>query len=80
MLKLREEKPVVMVMDELVASGGFMMAMGANYTRAKPASFVGSVGVIFSPLPTIVPGQPSEQDGVTGRLCWAAGHGVIPLP
>ena len=55
-----------MVMDELVASGGFMMAMGANYTLAKPASFVGSVGVILSPLPPIVPRQPSERDGVTG--------------
>ncbi|MEE8466685.1 MAG: S49 family peptidase [Dehalococcoidia bacterium] len=66
MLRLREEKPVVMVMDELVASGGFMMSMGANYTLAKPASFVGSVGVILSPLPPIVPSQPSERDGVTG--------------
>ena len=66
MLRLREEKPVVMVMDELVASGGFMMAMGAYYTLAKPASFVGGVGVILSPLPPIVPRQPSERDGVTG--------------
>ena len=66
MLKLREEKPVVVVMDELVASGGFMMSMGANHTLAKPASFVGSVGVILSPLPPLIPGQPSERDGVTG--------------
>lgn len=66
MLKLREEKPVVMVLEELVASGGFMMAMGANYTMAKPATFVGSVGVILSPLPPILPRQPSDRDGVTG--------------
>jgi len=66
MLKLREKKPVVMVMDELVASGGFMMAMGANYTLAKPASFVGSIGVILSPLPPILPRQPSDRDGATG--------------
>jgi protease-4 len=66
MLKLREKKPVVLVMDELVASGGFMMAMGSNYTLAKPASFVGSVGVILAPLPPILPRQPSERDGATG--------------
>ena len=66
MLKLREKKPVVMVLDELVASGGFMMSLGANYTLAKPATFVGSVGVILSPLPPILPRQPSERDGVTG--------------
>ena len=64
---------MVMVMNELVASGGFMMAMGANYTLAKPASFVDSVGVIFSPLPPIVPGQPSEQDGVTGPFMLGGG-------
>ena len=65
MVKLRAKKPVVLVMDELVASGGLMMSMGANYTLAKPASFVGSVGVILSPLPPIVPNQPSDRDGVT---------------
>ena len=65
-LKLRERKPVVMVMDDLVASGGFMMAMGANYILAKPSSFVGGVGVILSPLPPILPSQPSEREGVTG--------------
>ena len=66
MLKLREKKPVVMVMDDLVASGGFMMAMGANYILAKPSSFVGGVGVILSPLPPILPRQPSARVAVTG--------------
>ena len=66
MLKLREKKPVVLVMDDLVASGGFMMAMGANHILAKPSSFVGGVGVILSPLPPILPRQPSEREGVTG--------------
>ena len=44
MLKLRERKPVVLVMEDLVASGGFMMAMGANYTLAKPSDRVGVTG------------------------------------
>ncbi len=66
LLKLRETKPVVMVMDDLVASGGFMMAMGANYILAKPSTFVGGVGVILSPLPPILPSQPSDREAVTG--------------
>ncbi|MCH8799841.1 MAG: S49 family peptidase [Chloroflexi bacterium] len=65
-VRLREKKPVVMVMEDLVASGGFMMAMGANYTMAKPSTFVGGVGVILSPLPPILPRQPSDRIGVTG--------------
>lgn len=44
--KLREEKPVVIAMDGMVASGGYMMAMGANYTYAQSASLVGNVGVV----------------------------------
>ena len=45
--RLREEKPVVLVMGNLVASGGYMMSMGASYTYAQTSSLVGNVGVIF---------------------------------
>ena len=38
---LREEKPVVISMNGIVASGGYMMSMGANYTFAMPTSLVG---------------------------------------
>ena len=51
--KLREEKPLVMVMGSLVASGGYMMAMGANYTYVKSSSLVGNVGVISFAGPII---------------------------
>ena len=61
-----QEKPVVMVMNDLVASGGYMMSLGANYTFAKPSSFVGNIGVIVSPLPPLVPSTPSEGEGFTG--------------
>lgn len=64
--KLRQKKPVVMVMDELVASGGYFMALGANNTYAKPSSFVGGVGVILSPLPSLIPRAPSERVVTTG--------------
>lgn len=65
-VRLREKKPVVVIMEDLVASGGFMMAMAANYSIAKPSSFVGGVGVILSPMPPILPFNPSERETVTG--------------
>jgi protease-4 len=64
--KLREEKPVVMVMNDLVASGGYMMALGTNYTFAKPSSFVAGIGVILAPLPPLIPFPPSEREVTTG--------------
>ena len=63
---LREHKPVVMVLNELVASGGYMMALGANYSFTKPSSFIGNIGVIVSPLPPVLPSPPNERDGYTG--------------
>lgn len=56
--RLRDEKPVVIVMNGLVASGGFMMSMGGNYILAQPSSLVGNVGVVGisgGTLPPIVP-------------------------
>ena len=64
--RLRQEKPVVMVMEGIVASGGYMMSLGANYMYAKPSSFVGSIGVVLSPIPRLLPGQPSERVVLTG--------------
>ena len=64
--RLRQEKPVVMVFDGIAASGGYMMALGANYLYAQPSSFVGSIGVTLSPLPPLLPGQPDEQVIITG--------------
>jgi protease-4 len=56
--RLRDEKPVVMVMNGLVASGGYMMSMAANYIYAQPSSLVGNVGVVGisgGTLPPILP-------------------------
>ena len=58
--RLREEKPVVLVMGNLVASGGYMMAMGASYTYAQTSSLVGNVGVVFTTGP-VVPSLPMEN-------------------
>ena len=63
--KLREEKPVVMVMNGMVASGGYMMAMGVNHSYAKTSSLVGNVGVVAGTGP-IFPPQIPEQIAFTG--------------
>ena len=73
--KLREEKPVVLVMNGLVASGGYMMSLGASHTYAKPSSLVGNVGVVSSAGPLIppLPGEnvvfsgPHKLDGSSRR-------------
>ena len=39
-------KPVVVVMEDLAASGGYYIAAGADYIIANPATLTGSMGVI----------------------------------
>ncbi len=63
--RLREEKPVVMVMNGMVASGGYMMAMGVNHTYAKGSTLVGNVGVVAGTGP-IFPPQIPEQFAFSG--------------
>ena len=63
---LREKKPVVVVMSDLVASGGYMMSLGGNYLYAKPSSFIAGIGVIVSPIPPLIPRAPSEGTVLTG--------------
>ena len=63
--KLREKKPVVVIMNGLVASGGYMMAMGSNYTYAQTSSLIGNVGVVTLAGP-LIPGVPSESIVFTG--------------
>lgn len=63
--RVRDEKPVVMVMNSLVASGGFMMAMGTSHTYAKTSSLVGNVGVVAG-APPLVPITPPEYIIYTG--------------
>ncbi|MFQ6026574.1 MAG: S49 family peptidase [Dehalococcoidia bacterium] len=78
--KLREEKPVVIVMNGLVASGGYMMAMGANHTYVKSSSLVGNVGVISFAGP-LVPSPPDENMISTGpfKLSGSSRRGWISL-
>ncbi len=63
--RLRAEKPVVLVMNGMMASGGYMMAMGVNHSYAKTSSLVGNVGVVAGTGP-IFPPQIPEQFAFTG--------------
>jgi protease-4 len=61
--KLRDDKPVVASVDILAASAAYQIAVAANEIYAKPASFIGNIGVIVG-LPA--PETLSEQFITTG--------------
>ena len=45
--KLAARKPLVVVVDGLAASGGYIAAMAGDHIVAQSTSLVGSIGVIF---------------------------------
>ena len=45
--RLQEEKPTVVVVDGLAASGGYIAAIAADHIVAGDTSLVGSIGVLF---------------------------------
>lgn len=47
LMRLREAKPMVVVVDGLAASGGYIAALGADHIVAGETALVGSIGVLF---------------------------------
>src|SRR5262249_5202732 len=45
--RVAAQKPTVVVVDGLAASGGYMAAMAADHIIAQNSSLVGSIGVLF---------------------------------
>jgi protease IV len=45
--RLKEQKPLVVVVDGLAASGGYITALAADHIVALETSLVGSIGVLF---------------------------------
>jgi protease IV len=45
--RLKEQKPLVVVVDGLAASGGYITAIAADHIVAQQSSLVGSIGVLF---------------------------------
>jgi protease IV len=51
--RIAEKKPVVAVVNNLAASGGYIAALGADRIVARQTSLVGSIGVLFQ-FPNVV--------------------------
>ncbi len=47
LIELKAKKPMVVVVDGLAASGGYIAAMASDHIIAQSASLVGSIGVLF---------------------------------
>ncbi|MCC6775070.1 MAG: signal peptide peptidase SppA [Hyphomicrobiales bacterium] len=47
LMRLKEQKPVVVVVDGLAASGGYITALAADHIIALETSLIGSIGVLF---------------------------------
>jgi protease IV len=47
LMRLKERKPLVIVVDGLAASGGYITAIAGDHIVAKQTSLVGSIGVLF---------------------------------
>jgi protease-4 len=45
--RVREKKPLVVVVDSLAASGGYITALAGDHIIAQQTSLVGSIGVLF---------------------------------
>jgi protease IV len=45
--RVREKKPLVVVVDSLAASGGYITALSSDHIVAQQTSLVGSIGVLF---------------------------------
>lgn len=54
--RLREKKPVVVVVNGMCASGCYYLAVNTDYIYAKPTSMVGNIGVIgyLPPAPFVI--------------------------
>ncbi len=47
LMRLKTKKPLVVVVEGLAASGGYITAIAADYIVAQQSSLVGSIGVLF---------------------------------
>ncbi len=53
LMRLKDKKPLVIVVDGLAASGGYITALAGDHIVAKQTSLVGSIGVLFQ-YPNVV--------------------------
>ncbi|MFN2156693.1 MAG: S49 family peptidase [Anaerolineae bacterium] len=73
LLELRQEKPLVVTVDYLAASGGYYLAAAADHIISKPATLVGNVGAITF-LPSVDEQRVTDEDYVsTGPYKFSGG-------
>ncbi len=68
-LRLKQQKPVVASVKGIAASGGYYIAVAANFIYALPTSKIGSIGA-FSSLPGA---EELDEDIITSGLFKATG-------
>jgi protease IV len=61
LMKLREDKPLIVSVGGMAASGGYYLACAGNKIYAEPSSIVGSIGVVGGKFAV---GEPLAQLGV----------------
>ncbi len=76
LLRVRQQKPVVVSIGGIAASGGYYAAIASNYIYAEPTSLVGSVGAWVG-LPT--PEELDENIGSTGPFKLTGGSRRKPI-
>jgi protease-4 len=75
--KVAERKPVVAVMSELAASGGYMVAIAADHIVAREGTITGSIGVILQT--TDVTGL-LQKIGISAEAIKSAPLKAVPSP
>jgi protease-4 len=77
-MRTRQEKPVVVAIGIGALSGGYYVAMGANYVYAMTTSFIGNIGVWITMPPdrediseAVIPSGPFKSAGSDRRRATA---------
>lgn len=74
-LKKKHDKKVVIVGEETLASGGYMIAVGADEIYVQPSTIVGSIGVKMAGFGAV---ELMKKVGVERRL-YTAGRNKAPM-
>ncbi|MCA9623539.1 MAG: S49 family peptidase, partial [Myxococcales bacterium] len=77
LMKLREEKPLIVSVGGMAASGGYYMACAAQKVVVEPTSILGSIGVVAGKLSVA---EPLAELGIHSEVVPARpGHDNRPL-
>ena len=66
--RLRDKKPLVVVVDSMAASGGYITALAADHIVAQQTSLVGSIGVLFQYPNVVGSARQNRRQGGIGEI------------